>query len=211
MASLTILKSIAIIVISIGVGFLYFYIMSPDSKQIKRKQIDEMLSILINFIIFIWIGKIIINFSIFIKDPFVVLAYPSNSSSFYIATGLVIINILYRTRRKNITVIEWFYLFVPVLITAIFIYEFMQWTINGQTYNGLLLLFITIILLILTLKKKKESRFIIVITAILTVGLFIIALSSSLMTLFGYILSPWYFLIISLFMIPIVYSHKRKV
>lgn len=212
MASLTVLKSIAITVISIGIGFLYFYIMSPNEKQDKRKQIDEMSSLLINFIIYIWVGKIIANISIFIKDPIAVLAYPSNSNSFYIATILLIANILYKKKRENIKMIDFLLLFVPVFIAAIFVYEFIQWTVIGHKYNGLLLLFVALLLVLFTLKRNINTRFITGITLVFFTGLFVISISSSLMTLFGYILAPWYFLSLSLSLtFLIIYRHKRMV
>lgn len=63
------LMSIGIIIISFVVGLIFFYMISYLSKEQRKAQIEEIVSQLINFIIFIWIGKIILNFSIFIKDP----------------------------------------------------------------------------------------------------------------------------------------------
>lgn len=211
MASLTVLKSVAILVLSIGVGFLYFYVMSPDSKEVKRKQIDDTLSMIVNFIIYIWIGKILTNISTFIEDPIAVLAYPSNSKSFYIATILIVIHILYKAKRKNYNVIKLLHQYIPIFLVATFMYEIIQWTVNGQKYNGLLLLFITIILVLFTLKKKSNTKFVISLTFTLLIGFLIISMFSSLMTLFGYMLAPWYFLILCMLLLLIVYSHKRMV
>src|SRR5690625_2609412 len=104
MASAQVLLSIAIIIISFVIGFIFFYIISPLSKEEKRKHIEELVSLLINFIIFIWVGKIIMNLAIFISDPLAVLAYPSDSSAFYIACLLIILNIIYKTKRHGFQV-----------------------------------------------------------------------------------------------------------
>src|SRR5690625_3616935 len=66
-------------------GFIFFYLMSALSKAKKKQQAEEVTSLLINFVIYIWIGKILLNFLTFIKDPLAVLAYPSNSHAFYIS------------------------------------------------------------------------------------------------------------------------------
>lgn len=211
MASLAVLESIAILVGSIGIGFLYFYLLSPEQGKVKRQQINDAVSMIINFIIYIWIGKIIANISTFISDPIAVLAYPSNAKAVYFATGLFIINVMYKKRREKILVIDSLPLYLPVFLAATFTFEVIQWTINGQRYNGLMLLFITIILLIFTLKRKVTMNFIVTLTLIVCLGLFVITLVSTLMTLFGYILTPLYFIILSLVLFSVIYREKRMV
>lgn len=211
MASFTVLKSVVIILISFGAGFLYYYVVSHENKDVKRKKIDQATSFLINFIIFIWLGKVIAKWSLFIKEPFAVLAYPSNATSFYIATVLITINMLYISRRKNVQLHDYFYSFLSVFLVATFVYEILQWTLNGHQYNGILLLFITIVLIVFTIKQNINLNDLYIFLTIVLVGLLIISTSSSLMTLFGYILSPFYFISLLIFMFVIIYRHKRKV
>src|SRR5690625_1095176 len=99
------LKAVGIIVISFIVGFAFFYITSPLQKELKKAQLEEMFSQLVNFIIFIWVGKIILNFSIFIDDPLAILAYPSNSEAFYLAVLFSAILLFYKSWQKTFDVL----------------------------------------------------------------------------------------------------------
>jgi|SRR5690625_2683612 len=211
LAVMSVLESIGIIVVSIGIGCLYYYVMSPVKESIKRKQLNDGLSLLINFIIYIWIGKILANVTTFIKDPFAVLAYPSDGTAFYIATGLLMINIIYKKRREKVSIVLSLYLFLPIFLAATFTYEMIQWIVNNQTYNLVMLLFVTLLLLIYTLKKEITKQTIIFMTFISFIGLFIISLASSIMTLFGYLLAPFYYIVLCLLLGLFIYFEKRTV
>lgn len=211
MASLAVVKQVGIIVLSVAIGFLYFYLMSPNSKEIRKKQMDNLLSLLVNFVIFIWIGKILANFTRFTLDPVAVLAYPSNSSAFYIGTVFLLINVLYKKYRGSLDVIELLKIGLPTFLAATFMYEFIQRIFIGQSHNGTMLLFITVLIILYTLNKKHGTKYVIILTFILCIGLFFISMVMPLMTFFGYIVTPWYFIGLSLMLIFIVYSHKRTV
>lgn len=208
---MAVLESIGIIALSIGIGFLYFYLLSPLKGKTKRKQINDAISLLINFIIYIWIGKIIANITVFISDPIAVLAFPSNAQAIYIATGLLIINIIYKQKRENMNISQSLFLYFPTFLAATFMYEMIQLIVNGQKYNVLTLLLIAVFLVVFTLQKKFTTRSLIIMILINFVGLFLISLLSSLTTLFGYILAPSYFLILCLLLILFVYFEKRAV
>src|SRR5690625_476361 len=93
--------SIGLLILSFIIGGIFFYVMSVETKEIKKQQIELIFSLLINFIIFMWIGKIVQHVPLIFKDPLAILAYPSNSVSFYFATGLIIINLIYRVVRHQ--------------------------------------------------------------------------------------------------------------
>src|SRR5690625_1193530 len=94
------LTLIAIIVMIFIIGLMFFYLTRPLSHVEIKQQIEEVISLLINFVIFIWIGKIVFRFSIFIEDPLAILAYPSDSSAFYVASLLIVVNIVYKDRKS---------------------------------------------------------------------------------------------------------------
>src|SRR5690625_4868656 len=101
-------------------GFIFFYLMSALSKAKKKQQAEEVTSLLINFVIYIWIGKILLNFLTFIKDPLAVLAYPSNSHAFYLALLFSGIHILYKNKRHKPDWQLFLYSFIHVFLFASF-------------------------------------------------------------------------------------------
>src|SRR5690625_4872518 len=101
MLSIWRISPILIIGVSFIAGFIFFYIFSNLHKTEKKEHIQEITSLIINFIIFIWIAKILLNFNLLIKDPFAGLAYPSNSNSFYLAIVFITVNIFIKVKRES--------------------------------------------------------------------------------------------------------------
>src|SRR5690625_3372838 len=118
--------SIIILIVSFIAGFIFFYVTSSLTNHVKKKQLGEITSLLIDFIILIWIGKLILNINVFIRDPLAVLAYPSNSKAFYIAVLLLILHIGYQVKRHKLEIKALLFSFVPVFLVASFVYEFIQ-------------------------------------------------------------------------------------
>lgn len=212
--STTVMMSIGILVISFMVGFLFYFLIMDEVKERKKKHIENILSLLINFIIYIWIGKIVLHIKLFMQDPLAVLAYPSDSRAFYLATILIIINIYYQTTKKQQEARTLFNTFVPVFIAASFIFEFTQLVIykNDHAWTTLLLWMFLLIGYILAYEKWKSS----LVNVIFFVGsliiLAILTLTKDTLTFFGYTVSPFYFIsLLILVFIIIVYSNKRKV
>lgn len=131
-----IITSIAIIFTSFTAGFGFFYLFSPLTKEVKKKQLEQLLSLLINFFIFIWVGKIILNIGVFVRDPLAILAYPSNSNAFYVATLFIALNVMYIGKKGKINSLQLLTVFVPVFLAAAFVYEFFQMMLNGHRYGG---------------------------------------------------------------------------
>src|SRR5699024_12123600 len=84
-------------------GFIFFYLMSALPKAKKKQQAEEDTSLLLNLVINIWIGKILLNFFVFIKVPLPVLAYPSNSHTFYLSVLFRRINIWCITKCRRVS------------------------------------------------------------------------------------------------------------
>lgn len=188
------LKAIGIIAISFVVGFIFFYMTSPLQKELKKAQLEEMFSQLVNFIIFIWVGKIILNFSIFINDPLAILAYPSNSGAFYIAILLSTILLIYKSWRNKFDVVQLVTSFLPVFLVTSFLYEFILMMLDHNTFSfGYLTLSTILLVLFLLINERLTSRnLILVILTGWSFGVLILSYTQPFVTVFGYIMAPWF-------------------
>lgn len=188
------LSSIAIIVISIIVGCIAFYVVSDLAKVQKKKQIETITSQLINFIIFIWLGKILVNFAIFIKDPLAVLAYPSNSSAFYLAVLGSALTLTYNAKRKQMNVLVFTHSFIQVFLVASFVYEFIQIAWHNNTYSiGYMVLLTTLLILFQLIRDRINPNTLTMIMLIgWSAGLIGLTFVQPFVTVFGYIMAPWF-------------------
>ncbi len=123
-------------------GIIVYYLISTDENAKKKSSVEAIISLTINFIIYIWLGKIIINITKFIRDPLSVLAYPSNADAVYIATILLFINLLYRKFRNDEQLSTILFAFIPVFLISSFVYEFYQLIVERSVYNWLYLVFL---------------------------------------------------------------------
>ena len=205
---------ISIIVLSFTAGIISFYIMSDLPKGQKKRQTEELISQLANFVIFIWLGKIILNISTFIKDPLAILAYPSNSDSFYIAVLFIVIVFVYKSFRKQMDVLAFIESFLPVFLVASFIYEFIQfvWNNNPYAFGYLILLSVLLILFLLLYKRITASLLIMVMLIGWSLGMWILTSIQPFVTVFGYIMDQWFVgLFFMLSFVILIYRRKGDV
>lgn len=182
------LMDIGIIVVSIAAGFISFYIISNLSKGTKKRNIEELTSQFINFVIFIWLGKIIIHFSTFIKDPLAILAYPSDSSAFYLAVLFIAILLAYKAKRKKLDSEAFTEAFLHVFLVASFSFEFIQLVWNNNPFAlGYLILLTILLVLYFTLNERITVHRLVIILLIGwssgVTGLFFL---QPIVTVFGY-------------------------
>lgn len=206
------LMSVGILVVSLIAGLISFYILNDSSKTERKKRIEEIASQLFNFIIFIWVGKIILNFSIFIKDPLAILAYPSNAGAFYLAVLFSASLLVYKSKRRQLEVQPFIASFLPVFLIASFLYEFIQLVWNDSTYSlgYMALLTILVVLFLLIRDRVTEIMLIIVMLIGWSAGILLLAFMQPFVTVFGYIMAPWFvgvFFIIS--MSVIIFNRKK--
>src|SRR5690606_9561316 len=128
-------STIAIIIFSWSMGFLTYYILSDSTKAEKKASMEEIAGQLIHFVIFLWIGKIILNLNIFIIDPLAILAYPSDSYAFYFAILLSGFTIVIQYKRRKIDALPFSIAFTYIFLTASCVYEFMQVIWNTHIYS----------------------------------------------------------------------------
>lgn len=189
MAIVSKLTDIGIIVLSFGAGFLSFYMFSDLTKEQKKSQMDEIISQIINFVIFIWLGKVLLNITTFISDPLSVLAYPSDSKSFYSAIVLITLLLLYKSKRKNMNVLQLLETFTHIFLIGSFIYEFIQFVIKDQTnaFGNIILLAILIGIFFFLQNRLTVEFLLIVIVTIWSAGMIILGVVQPFVTVFGYI------------------------
>lgn len=188
------LTAIGIIALSFAVGFLSFYLLSDLTREQKKLQVEEIISQLFNFVIFIWIGKILINLSTFISDPLSILAYPSDSKSFYFAIVSIALMLLYKSKQKNMQVIPLLDSFVHLFLISSFVYEFIQFVVVDNFYalGYLILLSILIAIFFLLRERFTTLKMLTVIVIVWSIGMLILGFVQPFVTVFGYIMAPWF-------------------
>lgn len=214
MAIVSALTSIAILVISLLVGLIVFYLISDLSKAQKKKNLGEMTSQFMNFVIFIWVGKILLNFPIFVTDPLAILAYPSNSSAFYLAVLFSAVTITISSKRQQIDVLSLIKSFLPVFLIGSFVYEFIEIVSHENTYSisYMVLLTLLIIVFIFIRDRVATNTLIIIMVSGWTSGTLALAYSMPVTMVFGYTMAPWF---LGLFLIScltlLILKQRKKV
>lgn len=126
MAIISKLIVLSIIALSFGLAFLVFYLMSNLTKEQRKEQLAEIISQLINFLLFLWLAKVLLKLPLFVQDSLAVLAYPSNSEAFYLATLFTGLLIYHKARKKKIVGVILVHSFFQIFLAAVFFYEFIQ-------------------------------------------------------------------------------------
>lgn len=211
MAAVSKLAAIGMIIFSIAVGLISFYLISNLPRETKKQQINEIISQTINFIVFIWIAKVILKFPLFIEDPLAVLAHPSNSNAFYLAILFTSLLLIYKSIRRKINLSVFLEAFIQVFLTASFLYEFIQYISGNNTYafGHLLLLALLLILLLMLRERLKRAVTLFAILTGWTIGMLVLLFIQPFVTVFGYTMAPW-FIILFFISICLIIIIKRK-
>jgi hypothetical protein len=188
------LTAIGMIALSLGIGYLSFYLFSELSKEQQKKHLEEITSQLINLVLFIWLGKIVLNFTSFIKDPLSILAYPSDSKAFYFAIMLLAFWFLYKSKRKSLDALPLIESFVHIFLISSFVYEFMQIIMYENPYALGYLIELAILagLFFFLRERLTEITLLMVIVTVWSLGLLVLAFVQPFVTVFGYMMTPWF-------------------
>ena len=213
MPSTTVIIKLAILIFSFIIGIVFFYMTNKGSRLEKKQRLDQLLSYTINFILFIWTGKIIIHIKIFFQDPFAVLAYPSDSRAVYIATVFLIMQMVYHKIRKNLDVTLLVSTFIPVYLASSFMYEFLQMIVMDSSHAlfNLLLMAALVLFYILIQNKLSEKQIAIGVISVYSLSHLAFTITLGYTTVFGYMLHPLYFM--SIFVLNIwffLYDRQRR-
>lgn len=188
------LMSIGIMVSSFVIGFIILVIFGGLSKEQRKDYLEEMTSQFINLIIFVWVGKILLNFPVFIQDPLTILAYPSNSDAFYLAVLISAALLVYKSSKWQLDTLLFLESFLFVLLTASFTYEFIQYIYNDNpfAFRYLILLTALLLLFIFMQNRVKSSTSILVIWTGWSLGVLFLLIIQPFVTVFGYMIMPWF-------------------
>ncbi|MGM8363897.1 hypothetical protein ACLIBG_00315 [Virgibacillus sp. W0181] len=212
MAATAVLMSIGILIASFLISYVFYYFTSSLPKHVKKKQLEEITSLLINFVIYTWVGKIVANLGIFMQDPLSVLAYPSNSTAFYIACVLIIINIIYKMKRHSFDVIALLLAFTPIFFISSFIYEFLQMVLEHSSIMLPYLSLLFVLVMLVLMERFQEERNVYILLLVWSIAQFILSLVMPYTSVYGFMIDPWFFIIIFFVIVTFQRLHyKRKV
>ncbi|WP_216639616.1 hypothetical protein [Virgibacillus phasianinus] len=156
---LIIKSSLVMLIGSFVVGFVLFKFTSPFTKSVTKKRLDEVGTILFMFVISLWIGKILTNFSIFIDDPRALLAYPSDSKAFYVAVVLLLLYGTFKFIDNCKQFLEILFSLIYVFLSASFVYEFTQIILRDLAFAwGYIGLLAVLLILIILLQGKMTTK-----------------------------------------------------
>ncbi|MFL0504775.1 hypothetical protein ACH0B5_03420 [Ureibacillus sp. 179-F W5.1 NHS] len=210
MASTAKVISLASIFFSIIVGLLIYYWISPSNKEEMKIQFEKVVNFLLNFIIFMWIAKVVLNITIFIKDPLAVLAYPADSTAFYLAIIASFTRLVFK--QKNLNLFNFLSVLLPVVLTASFMFEFTQFI---QDHNWYSLTNMIVFMILVTFfyyfidKISPLNLYLILLISWLT-GTLIMYFTQPYVSFFGYLLSLPFIFSFFLFNLSVLIYHKLK-
>ena len=171
-----------------------------------------MISQLINFVIYIWLGKIILNLALFVKDPLAILAYPSNAHAFYLAVLFSVLTLAYKQFYRKVDMVSFIHACIPVFLSASFVYEFIQFVWYDHTYAiGNLILLTVLIIVGLLIRDRIRST---IVTTIMIIGwstgMLLLTFILPLTTVFGYIMDSWFIGLLLITNIILLTINQRK-
>ena len=214
MAMASLPMSIGMFIFSIGVGFFAYYIMNDEPKATKKKYMNEVLGQIINIVIYIWIAKVILNFSIVITDPLAILSYPSDANAFYIAILCSAITIVTLLKRRKLSMALFMHAFIHIFLIASFVYELIHIVWNDYTYQIGYFTLITLLIIALISLSDNVPLYWLNIGMILawTIGSFGLIMNLPIVMVFGYTMMPGFFIFITMItLFFIMYQNRRDV
>src|SRR5699024_5533302 len=156
--SMVIRTSLLLLIVSFIVGIIVYYIFSPLDKKERKQHLDWITTLLVVFIISLWIGKGIKQYSILFSHPLSVIVYPADRWVFYIAVALLVGYIILMKFWKDKGNLNDLYAGLYILFTAQFVYEFIHYIAEEQTgYIWLVFLYGMLVALLVFLNQREEK------------------------------------------------------
>ncbi|MBY7142484.1 hypothetical protein KFZ56_05200 [Virgibacillus sp. NKC19-3] len=206
------LMAIGTIVFGFGLGFIIFVMFGGLSKEKRKIYLEEMISQLINLVIFVWVGKIILNFPVFIEDPLTILAYPSDANSFYLAFLFSGLLFFYKSSKWQLDTLLFLESFLLVLLTASLTFEFIQYIWNDNPFAFGYLILLTILLLVFMFMQNRvaSGTSILLILTVWSLGVLLLLFIQPFVTVFGYMITPWFLGLVFIIGFSYILYLKRK-
>lgn len=180
---------------AILLGIAFYFFMTDETKQFKKQAIEQFLSYLINFILYLQVGKIILNIPLLIKDPFAILAYPGDRFAFYLATVFTLVHSFIQAKRGKVKLLSLFQTSFAILLVSFFVYDFIELIIADDS-RKIILLFLNggLILLYVFIHNVKTG----LIFSLWAFIQLIFASYYSYTTIYNFLITPIYFIVILL-------------
>lgn len=207
---LVIKATLIVTILGLVGGGLLFYYTSPYEQALKKLHSNKLLDIVLYTMIFTIVAKVILNVSLFFDDPVAVLAYPSDSTAFYLATlGVVVVMAwsLIKTRTELVPLIDSLF---RLIVGSQFVQLFL--TLVLTTYHvsmlQLGLLFITLLLLVFLTKQPLNLMTEIAIIGIYTIGAFGLSFIETMPFFNFYVHGSYYLFLGFILLAPLLWSDK---
>lgn len=185
-------------ILSVILGVSVFYIVSDLAKVHKKKRAEQAISHIVNFVLFLWLSKILLNLPLLFSDPLALLAYPSDSKAFYLAIFFSAASLFYGMTSGRIHGWQLIQTLLYILLPASFFYAFAQiaWFDDAYAF-GNLIVYAVLLALFLALKDRlSPNRVGSVLLSVWAAGMFLIFSVQSYASAFGYGMEPWFIFIL---------------
>ncbi|WP_198135882.1 hypothetical protein [Pontibacillus chungwhensis] len=198
--------------ISLVSGVLLFMMTSPFSKSETRKALSGISDLFVWLLIFIWVGKVLLKWEAFWKDPISILIYPSNHQALYIGLLLTFILSMWRYRHRvgELAISKSLVLIVNY---SLFVYYFMAviWTSSGTVYVGeLVLAGVLVIWQVVSLTARSQQSWWYGMFGAFIAGKFMLTLILGETFLFHYKVDLWVWILMSFIFVSLLYGKKVR-
>lgn len=208
---LVIKSSLIIVLISFIIGTLFFYLTSPDERKTKKQNLTTITDFLLVYMVSIIGAKIVLHFDIFLKNPIVVLAFPSNSHAYYLASIVMVGYLFWLVKRKKLDIIGFFESFIRVALAAGFLSLFAQLVLTTDVVSIYQLgLYVILLVSWLGLQDKVSSNYLVLITMSAWGLVHAVITWLDATQLFGFFLAPWFYLLIGLTSVFLLLKTDKK-
>lgn len=209
----TVMLSIGILAVSFLGGILFFYVMDTGTKQAKKYQLDQFLNVLIQFILYIWVMKVVVQLPRFFDDPLSVLAHPANSWHFLIASIVLMAHLWIKYRKSKPAAATLFQTSSFIFLASLFIYDILQIAVKPATDVNVMTILLAVLVVVYVLFYSKFNPKLL---GSLTVGIFLlvacgISIYKGYYILFDFMLSPYFYLLMIILLAFYTYTmYKNK-
>ena len=195
----------------VGAIFTYYLACSRTPKE-KKKIIDRLFSYMIRVVLVMWTIKIVRNVSLFIEDPLPVLAYPSDTFTFYLALFLVIGHAVWELKKEQQSIEPYIVAVSYTMLLSLFFYEAILVIVYERVYHfpSLVLFFIVWSSYSILLKRSPVLRATWITYTIWTIGTFIAGQWIPVVPLFQFRLGVYVLMFVTFVLLIMRWKQTRK-
>ncbi|MFC7061982.1 hypothetical protein [Halobacillus seohaensis] len=192
---------LAIRIISIIIALVLFWIVSEEKRAVKKHKAESFVSLMTTWVLFFIGVKVLTKWELLLDHPIALLAYPSGTLEFYLATLFTLILKLRQYHSYQD------YLYEYVQLTAYSLLSFSILTRLFLQEGGWLELLVTFLFFILITIYRAPLQAIILISFLSGIAGFLFETPA----IMGYRMDTWFYLVISLVGILFLKFDKRRV